>query len=102
MGEKLIIKNLEAVFNEENKLVTIISVINNDLHYTADIRNIGNKWYAVFSDITKYDNNINSSLTYLIENEIWKTIEIKMINYQEDHYIWVLVDLPIDKYKNLI
>lgn len=102
MDSKLIIKNLEAVFNEHNNLVTIIANINNNLHYTADIRNIADKWYAVFSDITKYDENLNSSLTYLIEEEIWKSIEIEMVKYQQDHYIWVEVILPIDKYKKLI
>lgn len=90
------IKELLIYTNKEGKIdyhiKTVSAIIDGVQHCTGDVRFISNNYWAVFSNITK-DNMLFTSITQNVDIGIYKSFPIKHLKYQEDHYIWVQIDL---------
>lgn len=83
------IENLQAYKGDDSPDIIVVSaLIDNEEHFTADVRTIGPNNYAVFSDITK-DGITKDGTKKCIEYGIYIPVEIEAIDVQEDHYIWV-------------
>lgn len=88
------IVNLKAVTSRDSSELQLIkAVIEEKVHYTADIRKMfSGNWYAVFSNNTEYNKILHSGVDLCISEGIYLEHDIESISLQVDHYIWVEVD----------
>lgn len=99
MNKKPEIKDLKIYTNEEGVVETnwktVSAIIDGKQHCTGDVRNIRDKHYAVFSNITEDTGpaSLWGSIDSCVQADIYKAIPIKGKLAQVDHYTWVEVDL---------
>ena len=93
------VSNVIAYLDEGGFLSVVSAIIDNEEHYTADIRNLGVDLEAVFSHRTK-DGYTKSNVDKSIELGIYSANDISYKDVANDGvFIWLGLDMKGLKFK---
>lgn len=87
------IENVQAILGRDQRLQVVAALLDGELHYTADHREIGKNIWAVFSKITQYDEVKHDGVDSCIDMGIYKAHDITHTRVEQDYYTWVKLDM---------